>query len=153
MQKQNEKDAKAKFAELQRDKKDRAANANPSLNTFMAQMNEMDNQAKKIAKKNDINPRIKNTQVQEVNPAAFKKTGADRVPAEAGNVHDTESNSKMVQDLQNQLKSLFYENKQVNKQVQGIEKRKIGVQSKLENLMIEKNLIKVNGKLEAKKEI
>ena len=50
-------------------------------------------------------------------PAAFKKTGADRVPAEAGNVYDTESNSKMVQDLQNQLKSLFYENKQVNKQV------------------------------------
>ena len=83
----------------------------------MAQMNEMDNQAKKIAKKNDINPRIKATQIQEVNPAAFKKTGADRVPAEAGNVHDTESNSKMVQDLQNQLKSLFYENKQVNKQV------------------------------------
>ena len=37
-QKENEAKAKEKFAELQREKKDRAANANPSLNTFMAQM-------------------------------------------------------------------------------------------------------------------
>ena len=43
---------------------------------------------------------IKNAQVNEVNPATFVRTGADRVPAEAGNVNDNESNSKMVRDLQ-----------------------------------------------------
>lgn len=83
----------------------------------MAQMNQMDADAKKQAKKTNINPLIKSNQVNEVNPATFVKNGADRVPAEASNVHDTESNSKMVQDLQNQLKQLFYENKQTNKQV------------------------------------
>ena len=46
-QKQKEAAAKEKFNELQREKKDKAANANPSLNTFMAQMTEMDNVAKK----------------------------------------------------------------------------------------------------------
>ena len=56
----------------------------------------MDAKAKKDAKRADVNPMIKNAQVNEVNPLLFKKTGADRVPAEAGNVNDTESNSKMV---------------------------------------------------------
>ena len=116
-------------------------------------MGEMDAKAKKDAKRADVNPMIKNAQVNEVNPLLFKKTGADRVPAEAGNVNDTESNSKMVQDLQNQLKQLFYENKKTNKQVQQIEKRKIGVQSKLDTVMVSKNLIKVNGQLQAKQEI
>ena len=46
-QKNNEVKAKEKFAEVQREKKERAATANPSLNTFMAQMTEMDNAAKK----------------------------------------------------------------------------------------------------------
>ena len=66
----------------------------------MAQMNEMDKKEKRNAKSDAVNPLIKNAQVKDVNPAAFLKTGVDRVPAEAGKVHDTESNSKMVSDLQ-----------------------------------------------------
>lgn len=77
----------------------------------------MDKKSKKDAKADDINPLIKNAQVKEVNPLSLIKSGADRVPAEAGNVNDNESNSKMVQDLQKQLKQLFFENKQTNKQV------------------------------------
>lgn len=87
------------------EKKQKAANGNPSLNTFMAQMAEVDKKGKRDQKAGAINPlAAKNAQVKEVDPSIFKKTGADRVPAEAGNVNDNESNSKMVQDLQKQLK-------------------------------------------------
>ena len=89
-------DAKQKFKEIQQQKKDAAKSANPSLKVFMAQMNEMDKKEKRDAKSNNVNPMIKNAQVKEVNPAAFQKTGADKVPAEAGQVNDDESNSKMV---------------------------------------------------------
>lgn len=47
--------------------------------------------------------------------AAFIKSGVNSVPAEAGKVNDAESNSKLVTDLQKELKQLFFENKQTNK--------------------------------------
>ena len=82
----------------------------------MAQMAQVDKKEKIDQKAGSINPRAaKNALIKEVDPTLLKKTGADRVPAEAGNVNDNESNSKMVQDLQKQLKLLFFENKQVNK--------------------------------------
>ena len=62
-------------------------------------MNQVKKNEAKNAKADNINPLIKNAQVREVNPAALVKTGADRVPVEAGNVNDKESNSKMVNDL------------------------------------------------------
>lgn len=113
-------------------------------------MTEMDKKSKKDAKKNAINPLIKNGQVNEVNPQSLIKSGADRVPAEAGNVNDTESNCKQIQDLKNELKQLFYENKKTNKQVQQIDRRKITVQAQLEQIMIERSLVRENGKLKAK---
>ena len=54
----------------------------------MAQMNQVKKNEAKNAKADNINPLIKNAQVRDVNPAAFIKTGADRVPVEAGNVND-----------------------------------------------------------------
>lgn len=92
-------------------------------------MAETGKKEKKDAKSSALNPMIKNNQVKEVNPGAFLKSGTDKVPAEAANVNDNESNSKMVRDLQSQLKHLFFENKQTNKTVNQIEKRKIGVQA------------------------
>jgi len=77
----------------------------------------MDKKSRKDAVKDNVNPLVKNVQVKEVNPATFIKTGVDRVPAEAGNVNDVESTSKLVSDLQKELKQLFFENKQANKQV------------------------------------
>ena len=65
----------------------------------MAQMDQVKKNEKKNAKADNINPLIKNAQVRDVNPAALIKTGADRVPQEAGSVNDKESNSKMVTDL------------------------------------------------------
>lgn len=62
----------------------------------MAQMTEMDKKSKKDAKKDALNPLVKNLTINEVNPATLVKSGADRVPAEAGNVNDNESNSKQV---------------------------------------------------------
>lgn len=91
--------AQEKFKDLQHEKREKAKNANPSLNVFMAQMAEMDKKGKKDAIKDAVNPLVKNAQVKEPNMAALIKSGADRVPAEASKVNDAESNSKLVTDL------------------------------------------------------
>ena len=75
------------------------------------------------------------------------------MPAEASKINDVENTSKLVSDLQKELKQLFFENKQANKQVQSFERKQLTAQTQLENMMTERNLIKVNGKLEAKTEI
>ena len=62
-------------------------------------MAEMDKKGKKDAIKDAVNPLVKNAQVKEPKMAAMMNTGVDRVPAEAGKVHDAESNSKLVSDL------------------------------------------------------
>ena len=103
---------------MQHQKKEAAKNANPSLNVFMAQMAELDKKGKRDAVIDAVNPLVKNMQVREANPAALVRSGADRVPAEASAVTDKESTDKLTADLQKQLKQLFFENKQTNKQVQ-----------------------------------
>ena len=50
------------------------------------------------------------------------------------------------------LKSLMFENKTAVKQLGKVERKYEGTKSTLEKLMKERNLIKVNGKLEAKKD-
>ena len=47
---------------------------------------------------------------------------------------------------------MFFDNKQANKNIAKIEQQHHGAEVRLEKLMKEKNLVKVNGKLEAKTE-
>ena len=136
---------------MQEEKKQKAADSNPSLKVFMGQMNQMNKAEKKANRDNAVNPMIKNNQVRDTTQIA--KSGAGSVPPEASKVHDNESNSKLVNDLQKQLKQLFFENKQVSKEVQKTEKLKNSAQAKLEKIMLDRNLIKINGKMEAKTEI
>jgi len=145
-------EAQEKFKDIQHQKKEALKNANPSLNVFMAQMADRDKKGREEAKFDAVNPLIKNAQIKEVNPAAMIKTGSDRVPAEAKAAVDAESTVKLASDLQKELRQLFFENKQNNRQMQQMERRRLTVQSQLDDLMIKRNLVKVNGKLEAKKE-
>ena len=70
----------------------------------MAMMGEMDKKEKRAAKANAVNPLIANSAVVDMDPARLLKSGADKVPVEAGMVHDAEGNSKMVADLTKQLR-------------------------------------------------
>ena len=83
----------------------------------MAQMAEMDKKGRQDAKKDAVNPLVKNAEIKVSNPADFIKTGIDRVPAEAAKINDVENTSKAVADLTKELKQMFFENKQTNKQV------------------------------------
>ena len=47
---------------------------------------------------------------------------------------------------------MFFDNKQTRKNITKIEQQHHGAEVRLEKLMHEKNLVKVNGKLEAKTE-
>lgn len=66
---------------------------------FVNKMAEVQKKDKKDSIKDAVNPLVKNAQVKDANMAGFIKSGVDRVPAEAGKVHDAESNSKQVSDL------------------------------------------------------
>ena len=46
-----------------------------------------------------VNPLVKNSQVKDVNPANFARSGADKVPVEAGMINDFEGMSKEAKDL------------------------------------------------------
>ena len=81
-------------------------------------MAQMDKKGKKDAKQDAVNPLVKNAEIKAANPNDFLKSGIDRVPAEASKINDVENTSKLVSDLQKELKQLFFENKQANKQVQ-----------------------------------
>ena len=62
-------------------------------------MNKMDKDAKKKVQQDAVNPRVKNLHINEVNPNAFVKSGADAVPVEAGMINDFEGMSKEAKDL------------------------------------------------------
>lgn len=81
------------------------------------------------------------------------KTFADRVPDAARDVKDPLNMKKEVADLTNQLKQLFFENKTLHNSAVEAEKSKRKAQITLEGLMKDKNLVLVNGTIQAKQQV
>ena len=103
--------AKERFEQLQQEKRDKAKQGNPALQTYQAMMKNMDKKEKDQQKRDAVNPRVKDAEIKAVNPSAFAASGADKVPVEAGMVNDLEGMSKEAKDLTKTLKQMFFDNK------------------------------------------
>ena len=122
----------------------------PQLGAFMQGMNDREKNLKANLKLEKLNPLVQDTQVK----AVVSKIGnpAERVSDVKLTSNEPEGMVKQISDLTAGLKSLFFENKQIQKNIQDLDKKRSYTDVQLERLMKEKQLIKINGVLQAQQE-
>ena len=122
----------------------------PQLGAFMQGMKDREKNLKANLKLEKLNPLVQDTQVK----AVVSKIGnpAERVSDVKLTSNEPEGMVKQISDLTAGLKSLFFENKQIQKNIQDLDKKRSYTDVQLERLMKEKQLIKINGVLQAQQE-
>ena len=112
----------------------------------MQGMKDRERNIKANVKLDKLNPLVGNAEGQQIIPKTIQP--GERVPDVRLAQNEPEGMSKVITDLTENLRALFFENKTMQKNIQDLDKRRSNADVQLERLMKEKQLVRVNGTLQ-----